>query len=170
MKPLKQQCSLAVVWLTWLVVPAVAILVGVRRGWVVGGVMLLVGVPVQLAALRWLRPWMPRMSRWLGYGSLADVPAGETARLPGRLHVTLYVASVCPFCPIIRQRLAALRETLAFELEEVDVTFRPDVVRRKGLRSVPVVEAAGACLVGNATTAELAVFLQSAGRQPAPVG
>jgi len=37
-----------------------------------------------------------------------------------------------------------------------------DVIRAKGLRSVPVVEANGRLLVGNATSAQLADFLRSA--------
>ena len=82
----------------------------------------------------------------------------------------LYTANLCPFCPIIRQRLAALRATLAFDLEEVDVTFRPGLVMRKGLRSVPVLEAGGRYLVGNATTAELLAFLQAGAGQLARVG
>jgi hypothetical protein len=37
-----------------------------------------------------------------------------------------------------------------------------DVIRAKGLRSVPAVEANGRLLVGNATSAQLADFLLSA--------
>jgi len=77
--------------------------------------------------------------------------------------VTLYTANVCPFCPIVKRRLAELQRQGSFELEEVDVTFRPDVIRAKGLSSVPVLEAGGRRLVGNATSAQIAEFL-SAGR------
>ncbi len=167
MKPLKQQCYLAVVWLTWLVVPALAVVVGARRGWPVGAVVLVVGLAGQMAVLRWSRRWFPLLSPWLGYGSVADVAAGGGAVLGVPPRVTLYTASVCPFCPIIRQRLAALRATVAFDLQEVDVTFRPDLVMRKGFRSVPVLEAGGRYLVGNATSAHLLAFLQAGAGQPA---
>jgi hypothetical protein len=36
------------------------------------------------------------------------------------------------------------------------VTFRPEIVRSKGLRSVPVLEADGRLLTGNATSAQTA--------------
>lgn len=170
MKALKQQCSLAVVWLTWLMVPVLALVVGARRGWGVGISVLLVGEAAQLLALRWYRPWFPSISRWLGYGSVADVPASGEVRLPARPRVTFYTANVCPFCPIVRQRLAALGATVGFDVEEIDVTFRPDVVVRKGLRSVPVLEADGRYLVGNATTAELLAFLRTAAAPPVRVG
>jgi hypothetical protein len=42
------------------------------------------------------------------------------------------------------------------------VTFRPDIVRAKGLSSVPVLEANGQVLAGNATSAQIAAFLDHA--------
>jgi len=75
--------------------------------------------------------------------------------------VTLYTANVCPFCPIIKRRLAELQRHNRFEIEEVDVTFRPEIIRAKGLRSVPVLEANGRLLVGNATSARIAEFLRT---------
>ncbi len=102
-------------------------------------------------------------SRFLGYGGVEDVAAssmpGPAVPLP---RVTFYTASACPFCPLVRDRLAGLQKTLGFEMEEVDVTFRPDLIRAKGLRSVPVVEAGAEILVGNATSQQLAAFLQRA--------
>jgi glutaredoxin len=166
MPTMKQECSLVLVWLTWLGVPALALLVGVKAGWAAGLLVLAAGAVAQVAYLR----WFPRMSRMMGYGSVADVPAGAPAALAGRPRVTLYTASVCPFCPIVRQRLASLRGKLDFDLEEIDVTFRPELVRRKGFRSVPVLEAAGAHLVGNATSADLTAFLTKAVGQPARGG
>jgi len=76
-------------------------------------------------------------------------------------HVTLYTANVCPFCPIIKRRLAELQRQHRFAIEEVDVTFRPEIVRAKGLRSVPVLEANGRRLVGNATSAQITEFLRA---------
>jgi CBS domain-containing protein len=49
-------------------------------------------------------------------------------------------------------------------VREVDVRFRPTIVRAKGLRSVPVLEANGGTLVGNATAAQIAEFLKNAGK------
>ncbi len=155
---MKQRCYLVAVWLTWLGLPLLALVVGLRAGWLGAIVVLLVGVIAQVLYVR----WFAHVSRWLGYGSVADAAAdpASLAALPPR--VTLYSASVCPFCPIVRRRLAELRRQRPFELEEVDVTFRPDLVRAKGLRSVPVVEANGRVLVGNVTSEQLAEFLRVA--------
>jgi glutaredoxin len=156
---MEQRCYLGAVWLTWLGLPLLAIVVGVRVGWAAAGAVLVVGVIGQVLYIR----WFPHISRWMGYGSVADVPAGPAQEPAGQLpRVTLYTANVCPFCPILKRRLAELQRHSPFEVEEVDVTFRPDVIRAKGLRSVPVVEANGRLLVGNATSAQLADFLRSA--------
>ena len=164
---MEQRCHLTAVWLTWLGLPLGAVVVGVRLGWAAAGAVLLVGIIGQVLYLR----WFPRVSRWLGYGSVADVAAGLAPVPLGRLpHVTLYTANVCPFCPIVKRRLAELQRQAGFEVEEIDVTFRPDVVRAKGLRSVPVVEANGHVLVGNATSAQLADFLRGAANPGRPTG
>lgn len=55
-----------------------------------------------------------------------------------------------------------LQKTLGFELQERDVTFQPEIVRGKGLRSVPVIDVNARQLVGNATSAQLAAFLENA--------
>jgi glutaredoxin len=155
---MQQRCYLAAVWMTWLGLPLLAILIGLRAGPLAGVAVLAVGIVAQVAYVR----WFPRLSRSLGYGSVADTPA-EPASLTAPLpRVTLYTASVCPFCPIIRRRLAELQQHSRFEVEEVDVTFRPEIVRAKGLRSVPVLEANGRLLVGNATSAQIAEFLKAA--------
>jgi glutaredoxin len=52
-----------------------------------------------------------------------------------------------------------LQRNLDFEFEEVDITFRPDLIREKGFRSVPIIEVDGRFWVGNATSAQLAAFL-----------
>lgn len=142
------------VWLTWVGLPALALLIGVREGWPAGLFVLAVGVAAQPV----YRRWFPRLSPMLGYGSVEDVPAPKGLR-PGAGRVILYTANVCPFCPIVRERLKTLRRDLAFELEERDVTFHPQLVRDKGFRSVPVIEADGRYLTGNATSQQLAEFL-----------
>lgn len=155
---MEQRCHLAMVWLTWLGLPLLAALVGLRTGVVAGLAVLAVGVVAQVLYVR----WFPNISRSMGYGSVADSPAAAvptSGTLPG---VTLYTASVCPFCPIIRRRLAELQRQSSFEVREIDVTFRPEIVRAKGLRSVPVLEANGQLLVGNATSAQISEFLERA--------
>jgi hypothetical protein len=62
----------------------------------------------------------------------------------------------------VRARLAGLQERLGFELSEIDVTFRPELVTSRNLRAVPVVEAGGRTWVGNATSAQLLAFLVEA--------
>ncbi|MFQ5690706.1 MAG: glutaredoxin family protein, partial [Gemmatimonadota bacterium] len=61
----------------------------------------------------------------------------------------------CPFCPLVEGRLRTLAEEMGFEFEHVDVTLRPELVRTKRIRSVPVVEVGDRRLVGNATSREL---------------
>jgi hypothetical protein len=67
----------------------------------------------------------------------------------------------------VRQRLDDLQRDHRFEVDEVDVTFRPEVIRAKGIRSVPVLESEGRLLVGNATSAQIAAFLAAGVREGA---
>ena len=155
---MKQECPLLLVWLAWLGLPGLALMLGFSHGWLAAVLVLLVGVIAQVAYIR----WFPRMSRWFGYGSVSDVPAEHASSSTTVPNVTLYTANVCPFCPIVKRRLIELTQQMSFELDEVDVTFQPQIVLRKGLRSVPVIEAGGRFLVGNATSAQLAAFLTEA--------
>ncbi len=152
---MEQRCHLAAVWLTWLGLPLLAIVVAVRLGLLAAVFVLAVGIGGQVLYIR----WFPRLSRWLGYGSVADEPAAPAFAARQLPRVTLYTANVCPFCPIVRKRLAELQRHSPFAIDEVDVTFRPEIIRAKGLRSVPVLEANGRLLVGNATSARIAEFL-----------
>lgn len=155
MKPMKQQCYLYNVWFTWLGIPAIAVLMGIVAGWWAVPFILLVGVFAQIIYIR----VFPKVSRWIGYGSVQDVPAVPPKQTPAVSKVTLYTANVCPFCPIVRQRLTDLQRDLGFDLSEVDVTFQPGLIREKGIRSVPVLETEGRLWIGNATTAQLISFL-----------
>ena len=162
---MEQRCHLSMVWLTWLGLPLLAVVVGLRIGQVgglaiglIGGLFLLaVGIAGQGIYMR----WFPHMSRWMGYGSVADTPAPPPSPTTHFSNATLFTANVCPFCPIIKRRLAELQRQSPFEVKEVDVTFRPEIIRAKGLRSVPVLEANGRVLVGNATSAQIAEFLRA---------
>ena len=87
-KRMKQECPVAFVWLTWLGLPGVALLIGFSEGWVAGALVLLVGVIAQVSYIR----WFPKISRWIGYGSVADVPAVSMGTAVPR--VTLYTANV----------------------------------------------------------------------------
>ncbi len=155
---MEQRCHLAAVWLTWLGLPLMALVFGLRVGLAAGVVVLVVGIVGQIVYIR----WFPYFSRWIGYGSVADTAPGSAPTPTALPPVTLYTANVCPFCPIIRRRLTELQRAYRFEVHEVDVTFRPDLIRAKGLRSVPVLEAGGRLLVGNVTSAQIADFLTAA--------
>ncbi|MCL4814300.1 MAG: hypothetical protein KJ061_17565 [Vicinamibacteraceae bacterium] len=132
-----------------------ALVVWWRLGVLSGLGVLIVGIVAQVAYVRWFR----HVSGWMGYGSVADTPADAAMVPTGPTRVTFYTASACPFCPIVRRRLADLQRQGQLEVEEIEVTFRPDVVRAKGIRSVPVLESGGRFLVGNATSAQIAAFL-----------
>lgn len=155
MKPMKQQCYLINVWFTWLGIPALAIAMGLLVSWWAAPFIIVTGVFAQIAYIR----IFPKISRWLGYGTVEDVTVEPPVQPVGASKVTLYTANVCPFCPIVKQRLGELQGKLGFELSEVDVTFQPGLLKKKGIRSVPVVEKDGRLWIGNATTAELVSFL-----------
>lgn len=157
MKQIKQECPLMHVWGTWLGLPILAISMGLSTSWWSGIFVLVVGVLAQIYYIR----IFPRISRLLGYGSVENVAATVSPKADGVPQVILYTANVCPFCPIVRKRLVELRGQLGFDLEEKDITFRQEIIRQKGFRSVPVIEADGRYWVGNATTAQLLEFLTS---------
>jgi glutaredoxin len=149
--PKQQHCSMANVWFSWFALLLMVAIAWFLRGWPTAAFIAVAAVGFEVAYLR----LFPRLSTLLGYGSVQDLaPAGlpATVTLPT---VTLYSASLCPFCPIVRRRLQMLAQEHGFAVAEVDVTLRPDLVRQKGIRGVPVVEADGRLLHGNATTAQL---------------
>lgn len=156
---MKQRCTMVNIYLNWAVYLGGLAWFGVRGEWS-WAVAWLTGVPV----LMWvyLRVF-PRISRYLGYGSVEDEPGREGPADPRGVgadrRVVLYTAAGCPFCPVVEERLRALQRTAGFELEKVDVTLRPDLLREKGIRGVPVVEVDGRVQVGHATTAELSALV-----------
>ncbi len=144
-----QRCYMANVYGSWLLIAAVFVFV---LWW--SGPLAAIFVGAVGAAGLWLYVrTFPNISGLLGYGSVADVKGPARAAVARK--VTLYTAVGCPFCPIVRHRLHALKEQLGFELEEIDVTLKPGLLLAKGIRAVPVVEVGGHTHLGNATTAEL---------------
>ena len=152
---MKQECNLSMVWLTWLGIPVLAILIGTIQGWWVSLFIIIVGVFAQITYIR----VFPRISKFLGYGSVENETIKSTQKNEISSIVTLYTANVCPFCPIVRQRLNELKSNLEFNLNEVDITFKPNLIKEKGIRSVPVIEANGEYWIGNATSVQLLSFL-----------
>lgn len=156
---MKQQCSMAFIYLSW------ALYLGGIAFFAVRGDLLMAAVSLgvlPLGQLGYVR-YFPLLSRFLGYGSVQDRPAGALA--PAKpTRVTLYTAFGCPFCPIVKRRLEALQGRLGFELVGVDVTARLDLLTAKGIRSVPVVEVGEALVVGNATSEQLARLVTGGAR------
>ena len=158
MMKMKQECPLLNVWLTWLGVPALGIAVGSIESWWAGVFVLLVGIFAQYLYVK----IFPRISQLIGYGSVEDVRTETTQNGHQVSRVVLYTANVCPFCPIVKSRLSEIQKEMGFDLEEIDITFRQDIIKQKGFHSVPIVEADGRYWVGNATSSQLSEFLTPA--------
>ncbi len=159
---MKQSCSLWAVWSTWLGLPLLGLAAAFAWSWWAGLLVLVAGAAGQVLYLR----SFPRISHWMGYGSVSDRPAGNVRGEGGVERVRFYTANLCPFCPIVRSRLRDLQQRMHFEIEEIDVTFKPQVITSKGLWSVPVIEAGGQTLVGNATSEQLAALIQPGPGRP----
>jgi len=150
---MKQQCYMAVIYLNWIVLAAGLGFFVVKGHY---GLGLLWVVLIPLAMWAYIRIF-PSISQHMGYGRIDDQPARNHAHAPTK--VTLYTALGCPFCPVVKRRLMALRETMEFSLEEIDLTLKPGVLMDKGIRAVPVVEVGGRILTGNATSKQLAEMI-----------
>jgi glutaredoxin len=153
---MKQQCYLAAIYLNWLVLVAGLsyLLLTHHYGFAIAW---LVALP--LAMWAYFRVF-PSISQAMGYGKVDDKPAHSADRPDlhpngSHLTVTLYTALGCPFCPIVEKRLQALRESMNFEIEKIDVTLRPDLLASKGIRAVPVIEVGERRIEGNATSEKL---------------
>lgn len=156
---MKQQCYLASLYASYALLLAVVAWEWWRVGWVAASVVALLGGLTLWAYVR----GFSRLSRFLGYGRVGDRAERQVAGAIGG-EVTLYAATGCPFCPIVEKRLRSLAQKKEIAVRRVDVTLRPDVLLRKGIYATPVVERAGAYLVGNATTDELDAFLAAHSR------
>lgn len=156
---LPQECPVVFLYLTWLVY-AGGLGYFVAKGELVLGTVWLVAYPVLLRGYVLV---FPRISRWLGYGRVDDEAAGGTG--PSSTRVVLYTAAGCPFCPIVERRLRELQARMAFDLDQVDVTLRPELLIRKGIRAVPVVEVGEQRITGHATSRELARLISEDGER-----
>jgi glutaredoxin len=101
--------------------------------------------------------YFPSLAKFMGYGSVADKPANNPKS--SKASVVLYTGLGCPFCPIVKKRLTDLQAKMGFELSEIDVTLKPDLLIKKGIRALPVIEVADALRVGNGTSEEIAEFI-----------
>ena len=129
-----QQCSVSGLVLSWIVYLAALLFLGYERHWV-GGLLWLVLVPiVRLALFR----YFPNISHFLGYGRIEDEFPAHVDKT--RVAVTFYSFFSCPFCPIVLHRLEALQGEMDFTLEKIDVTLKPEILMRKHILTVPVVE------------------------------
>ncbi len=153
---MKQQCYLVAIYLNWLVLVAGLgyLLLTHHYGFAIAWLVVL-----PLAMWAYFRVF-PSISRAMGYGNVDDKPAHDADRPElhhsgSQLTVTLYTALGCPFCPIVEKRLQALRESMNFEIEKIDVTLRPDLLVSKGIRAVPVIEIGERRVEGNATSEKL---------------
>ncbi len=150
---MKQQCHISFVYGSWLLT-ACGVIFYLVHGNYMQAVSWLIFIPLFL----WLYVrYFPSVSRYMGYGSVEDRPAEQVAR--AAVNVNLYTGLGCPFCPIVKRRLTELQSRMAFELHEVDVTFRPELLMSTGIRALPVVEIGKARWVGNGTSQQLAQFI-----------
>lgn len=150
---MKQQCHISFVYGSWGIL-LVGLLYFIIRGNILQAVFWVLFVGLFL----WLYVrYFPAVSRFMGYGSVADQPPSDVQ--PSNARVVLYTAAGCPFCPIVRRRLEDLQVKMGFELDERDVTLKPDLVISKGIRALPVVEIGQARWIGNGTSEQLARFV-----------
>jgi glutaredoxin len=76
--------------------------------------------------------------------------AGRVQRTPTK--VIFYTAVGCPFCPLVKNRLLKLKTEMGFDIEEIDVTLKPQLLLAKGISAVPVIEVGDQRWTGNATS------------------
>lgn len=158
---MKQQCHLAMIWLSWAVYLGGAAAALWFQNWFLAGVWMILA---PLAEWQYIRRFST-ISGMMGYGPVTDIAAPAHEPETPHQQVTLYTALGCPFCPLIEQRLERLQAKVDFALEKIDVTIRPDLLLAKGIRAVPAVEVRGEIRTGLLTSENLAEFIA-----PAAVG
>ena len=150
---MKQQCHISIIYGSWF------IFLGGLIFYVIKGDYLQACFWVVFIALfLWLYiRYFPSLSRLMGYGSVEDTPPKNMQHVNTR--VTFYTGVGCPFCPIVKRRLTELQHKMDFELKEIDVTLKPELLIKKGIRALPVIEVGGAQWIGNATSDQLVTFI-----------
>ena len=156
-----QQCSVVGLALGWIGY-AVGVAYFTYRQERVVALLMMAGVP----CLRWaLYRSFPRISRFLGYGRIADSfssnPFLRASPPVAPVAVNVYTFFSCPFCPIVLARLRALQQEMGFALATIDVTLKPQILTAKKIKSVPVVEVGDRRLVGNSTSEQLVRLIAS---------
>ena len=152
---MKQQCHISFVYGSVLVIVFCIIFYVIRGDYL----QACLWVFFIVAFLRLYVRFFPSISRSMGYGSVADQPAKDVQ--PSSAAVLLYTGLGCPFCPLVRRRLIELQVKMGFDLKEIDITFKPDLMIAKGIRALPVVEVGKSHWIGNATSKQLAAFIRS---------
>ena len=150
---MEQRCSILNLYLNWTLFLAGATFFLITERYLLLAAWM-VGAPIFQAAYVMA---FPRLSHALGYGSVEDEAADSPAHAP--VNVTLYTAVGCPFCPIIEERLEALKGSMGFTLTTIDVTMRPDILAAKKISGIPVVEVGDRVRTGNLTSQELAEMI-----------
>ena len=154
---MKQQCYVIMIYFSWAFYLGGLAALASNSHWALAAAWL-----VLLPAVQWLYiQKFPGLSAIMGYGRIADEPAGTVK--PAPVKVTLYTALGCPFCPLIERRLESLKEGMNFSLEKIDITLRPDLLASKGIRSVPAVEVLGRFVFGLVSTKDLAAAIRQTG-------
>jgi glutaredoxin len=159
---MKQQCYLIVIYLNWLLIVGVAACLYSSVVYALAGAWLIIA---PLATWTYIRVF-PSISHALGYGKVDDTPAQiatednrHDLQKQGKVNVNIYTALGCPFCPIVEKRLKALRQSMSFNVQKIDVTLRPDLINEQGIRAVPVIEVAGRRIQGNASSDQLSKLI-----------
>lgn len=153
---MEQRCTILNLYLNWLILFAGAAYFATTGKFLFLTAWIVCAPLFQLAYIR----IFPMISKAMGYGSVADEPAAAPAAAP--VDVTFYTAAGCPFCPIMEERLEALRQIMGFRVTKIDVTARPDLLAAKKIRAVPVIEVGGQLRTGNLTSRELADMIAGA--------
>lgn len=150
---MKQQCHISFIYGSWLILLCGLIFHLFRGNYLQAGLWVFFIVLFLWLYIR----YFPSLSRIMGYGSVEDKQPKDVEQVSAR--VVLYTGVGCPFCPIVKHRLTDLKYKMGFELKEIDITLRPELLVNKGIRALPVIEVGESRLVGNATSEQLATFI-----------
>lgn len=151
---MKQQFCVAVTYLNWALLTGAIAFLAAKGYW---GLVLAWLLVLPLAAWAYIR-FFQGTSPSVGHRSWEGFRRHASPVVPpvGQREVTFYTVRGCPFGPLVKERLIALRRDMGFELKEIDLTFKPGVLISKAIHALPVVECGGWRVEGNATSEKLA--------------